>query len=63
MIKVLISDDLSEQGVEVFRKTSGIEVDVKVGLKPDELKTIIKNYHGLVVRSATKVTKEIIEAA
>ena len=63
MIKVLVSDDLSEQGVEVFRNAQGIEVDVKIGLKPDELKAIIGNYDGLAVRSATKVTKEIIEAA
>lgn len=63
MIKVLVSDDLSEQGVEVFQKAKGIEVDVKIGLKPNELKAIIKDYDGLAVRSATKVTKEIIEAA
>jgi D-3-phosphoglycerate dehydrogenase len=36
---------------------------VITGLKPDELKAKIKEYHGLVVRSATKVTAEIIEAA
>jgi len=63
MIKVLVSDDLSEQGVEVFRNAQGIEVDVKIGLKPDELKAIIGNYDGLAVRSATKANKEIIEAA
>ena len=65
MIKVLVSDDLSEQGVEVFRNAQGIEVDVKIGLKPDELKAIIGNYDGYssAVRSATKVTKEIIEAS
>jgi len=63
MIKVLVSDDLSEQGIEVLRKAQGIEVDVKIGLKPDELKAIIGNYDGLAVRSATKVTKEIVEAA
>jgi D-3-phosphoglycerate dehydrogenase len=63
MIKILVSDDLSEQGVEVFRNTKGIEVDVKIGLKPDELKAIIGHYDGLAVRSATKATKEIIEAA
>ncbi len=63
MIKVLVSDDLSEQGVEVFRNAQEIEVDVKIGLKPDELKAIIGNYDGLAVRGATKVTKEIIESA
>lgn len=63
MIKVLISDNLSEQGVAIFQKTEGIQVDVKTGLKSDDLKAVIGDYHGLVVRSATKATKEIIDAA
>jgi len=62
-MKVLISDNLSEKGVEVFRKAQGIEVEVKTGLKPEELKAVIKDYDGLVIRSATKVTAEIIAAA
>lgn len=41
----------------------GIKVDVKTGMKPDELKAVIKDYDALIVRSATKVTAEIIEAA
>ena len=41
---------------------NNIEVDVKTELSPANLQEIIKNYDGLVVRSATKVTKEIIEA-
>ncbi len=62
MPKVLISDALSPRAVEIFQER-GIEVDVKTGLKPDELKAIIGNYDGLAIRSATKVTKEIIAAA
>jgi D-3-phosphoglycerate dehydrogenase / 2-oxoglutarate reductase len=62
-MKILVSDNLSEKGVEIFRKAKGIEVDVKTGLAPEELKAIIKDYDGLVIRSATKVTAEIIEAA
>ena len=61
--KVLIADDLSPRGVEILRACKKIAVDVKVGLKPAELLTIIGGYQGLVVRSATKVTAEIIEAA
>ncbi|MDP3110487.1 MAG: phosphoglycerate dehydrogenase, partial [Thermodesulfovibrionales bacterium] len=38
-------------------------VDVKTGMKPDELKACIGEYHGLVIRSATKVTADIIDAA
>lgn len=62
MPKVLISDSLSPRAVEIF-KERGVEVDVKVGLKPDELKAIIGEYDGLAIRSATKVTKDILAAA
>ena len=63
MFKILVSDNLSDKGVEFFKNTKGFGVDVKTGLKPEELKAIIKDYDGLVVRSATKVTKEILDAA
>lgn len=62
-MKVLISDSMSDKCVEILKNVSGIQVDVNTKLTPEELKNIIKGYHGLVVRSATKVTKEIIEAA
>ena len=61
-MKVLISDSMSAIADEVM-KESGIEVDVKTGLSPEELKSIIGDYEGLLVRSATKVTAEILEAA
>ncbi len=61
-MKVLVSDNISPKGVEILKK-SGLEVDVKTGLKPEELKACIGEYSGLVIRSATKVTAEIIEAA
>jgi D-3-phosphoglycerate dehydrogenase len=62
-MKVLVSDKLSPKGVEIFEKAGGIEVEVKTGLPPDELKAIIGEYDGLVIRSATKVTAEIVDAA
>ncbi len=62
MSKVLISDKLSPAAVEIFRRR-GIEVDVKPGLTPAELRAIIAPYDGLAVRSATKVTKELLDAA
>jgi len=61
-MKVLISDNLAPIGEQVLRE-AGIEVDVKTGLAPEALKEIIGAYDGLVIRSATKVTPEIIEAA
>lgn len=61
-MKVLVSDKISDRGVEILKK-AGLIVDVKTGMKPDELKACIGEYHGLVIRSATKATAEIIEAA
>lgn len=63
MYRVLVSDTLSEEGIAILRNTPGVEVDVKTKLKPDELKAIIKEYDALAIRSATKVTAEIIAAA
>ncbi|HEX6978695.1 MAG TPA: phosphoglycerate dehydrogenase [Alphaproteobacteria bacterium] len=62
MPKVLIADNLSPRAVEIF-KQRGIAFDVKTGLKAPELKAIIGEYDGLAVRSATKVTADIIAAA
>src|SRR4051812_5206972 len=60
MPKVLIADSLSPDAVKVF-KDRGVEVEVKTGLKPDQLKAIIGEYDGLAVRSATKVTAAALE--
>ena len=62
-MKVLVSDNLGDIGIKMFQEESGIEVDVKTGLAPDELKSIIGDYSALVIRSATKVTEDILEAA
>lgn len=62
MPKVLISDKLSPQAVEIFR-ARGVDVDVKTGLKPDELMAIIAGYDGLAIRSATKVTADVLAVA
>ena len=63
MYKVLVSDALSEEGLKVLKDEKELQVDVKLKLTPDELKAIIKDYDALVVRSSTKVTKDIIDAA
>ena len=62
MPKVLISDTMSPRAVEIFVER-GIEVDVIPDMAPDELKACICGYDGLVVRSATSVTPELLEAA
>jgi D-3-phosphoglycerate dehydrogenase len=62
MHRILVLDNLSEEGVEVFR-SAGFEVDVKAPQKPAELAAIINDYDGLVVRSATKVNAEALANA
>jgi D-3-phosphoglycerate dehydrogenase / 2-oxoglutarate reductase len=62
MPKVLISDKLSPAAVEIFRNR-GIEADLKPGLSPADLRAIIGGYDGLAIRSATKVTKELLDVA
>lgn len=62
MAKVLISDQLSERALEIFQ-TRGLEVDFKPGLPADEQIKIIGKYDGLAIRSATKVTGEMLSAA
>lgn len=59
-MKVLVSDPISEEGIAVLRGKA--EVDIKTGLKPEELVAIIGEYDALMVRSQTRVTAEIIEA-
>jgi len=61
-MKVLISDNLAPVGSQILMD-AGLVVDIKTGLTPDELKKVIPEYEGLVIRSATKVTTDIIEAA
>ncbi|MFH1740587.1 MAG: hydroxyacid dehydrogenase, partial [bacterium] len=61
--KVLVSDKLDNEAVEIFRSAENIEVDVKVGLTPEELASVIGEYDALIVRSATKVTPDIIAKA
>ncbi len=61
MAKVLITDKMSLRAAETFRGR-GIEVDEKLGLSADQLVACIGDYNGLAVRSATKVTADVIKA-
>jgi D-3-phosphoglycerate dehydrogenase / 2-oxoglutarate reductase len=62
MPKVLISDKMDPKAAEIFR-ARGVEVDEITGKTPEELKAIIGEYDGLAIRSSTKATKEILDAA
>lgn len=60
-MKVLISDPIAKEAIEVL-KSSGIEPVEQTGLAPEDLIKVIPEYDGIIVRSATKVTKDVIEA-
>jgi len=60
--KVLVSDKLSEEGLAAVRAHPDVAVVVKTNLTPEELRTEIKDADALLVRSATKVTAEVIAA-
>ena len=61
--RVLLSDSLGPEGLARLREQPDLEVDAKPGLSPAELMEIIGQYHALVVRSATKVTADVIARA
>jgi D-3-phosphoglycerate dehydrogenase / 2-oxoglutarate reductase len=60
--RVLIADQLSSAAIAIFQER-GIATDVKVGLAKEDLEKVVKDYDGLAVRSATKVTEKVIAAA
>lgn len=62
MFKVLVSDPISDMGIQQLMDASDVVVDKKPGLSEDELVQIIPEYDGLLVRSQTKVTEKIMEA-
>jgi len=60
MYKILISDKLAQEGIDLINSTEGFEAVVKTGMSEDELAKIIGEYDGLIVRSDTKVTAKIL---
>ncbi|OGW75084.1 MAG: phosphoglycerate dehydrogenase [Omnitrophica bacterium RBG_13_46_9] len=61
--KILISDPLAEEGIKILREEKDFTVDSKPKLPPEELKKIVGEYDALIVRSETKVTKDILKSA
>ena len=59
-MKILISDKMSNK-VEDVLKSKSIDYDIKTGLEPNELKSIIDSYDGILIRSATKLTADMLE--
>ncbi len=61
--RILVTDKLSDAGLKILQEAEGVEVEVAVGLSPDELKRRVGDIDGWVIRSGTKVTAELLDAA
>jgi D-3-phosphoglycerate dehydrogenase len=62
-MKILISDNLAQKGIDLLRSVPEFEVEFKPGLSPEDLKNAISDAEALIIRSGTKVTSELIAAA
>ena len=60
MIKILITDKLAQEGIDLLKAMDGVEVVVKTGISADELASIIGDYDGLIIRSGTQVTAKVL---
>ena len=61
--KVLVSDSMAQEGIDILKSNSNIDVDVKTKHTEEELIAMIGPYHGIIIRSATKMTPDVIKAA
>ncbi|HBA53095.1 MAG TPA: phosphoglycerate dehydrogenase, partial [Syntrophorhabdus aromaticivorans] len=59
--KVLVTDNVSEEGVAILNREEDIDIDVRAGIKNDELKKIVGEYDAIITRSGTTVTADLIE--
>lgn len=60
MIKVLITDKLAKEGIDLLNSIDGVKAVVKTGISEDELAKIIGEHDGLIIRSGTKVTEKVL---
>ena len=63
MPRILVSDTISDRGLEILRSSPGLEVNYKPGLKEAELAAEIGGHDALVIRSGSKVTAKVLESA
>src|ERR1700684_2907065 len=61
--RILLSDSLAAQGIEALKRFPQLHSDVKTAVKPEELAIVIAPYDALLIRSGTRVTREVIDAA
>lgn len=62
-MKVLISDNLGEIGIHMLQREEGLDADIRTGLAPEALKSVIGDYDALIIRSATRVDEDLLQAA
>ena len=60
MFNVLITDDLSKAGLKILEETPGIRVDVRSGLNPEGVREALRSADGIIIRSKTKLTAEVL---
>lgn len=60
--KVLVADPLSNKGLEILGKAENLKYDLKPGLSPEELKKVLPEYDGIIIRSETKLKSDLIES-
>jgi D-3-phosphoglycerate dehydrogenase len=63
MKKILISDKLAEAGINYLNEQEGIKIHIQTGMNEEQLCEVIPDYDALLIRSDTKVTKKVLEAA
>jgi D-3-phosphoglycerate dehydrogenase len=63
ILKVLITDGMAKDGLEILEAATELDIDVRKGLSKEEFLEIVGEYHAVIVRSASTVTAEIIDAA
>lgn len=61
MYKILISDKLAQEGIDLINSTKDFEAVVRTGMSEDELASVIGEYDGLIIRSASQVTAKVLE--
>ncbi|MCQ5375752.1 MAG: phosphoglycerate dehydrogenase [Methanomassiliicoccales archaeon] len=61
-MKILVTDEISKEGLEILRRDSKVEVDVRPNISHEDLIKIIHEYDGIIIRSGTKITRDVIDA-
>ena len=61
MVKILVSDKLAQEGLDLLQSQDGVEVTVKTGMSEDELAGMIGEFDGLIIRSGSQVTAKVLE--